>query len=248
MQRPDPFFVAPLYLLADSLKKGTKAALVVSSIVTNGADPTHKNLPVGNEWAWTRVIKGIGLGLGVLTLDALRIKQPISLQHRQLAAHHYLCVPKRQANTRVFPPETRAGLDRGRHFIPYHCNFKNGLIMFNKTSDPTSAPPARVSNTKSTFASDLRITGEVSSVGDIEMMGEIDGNVSARSLIVGGEGRMNGTVSADIVEVKGKLEGQVSAGSFTLRASAQVTADITYRSLIIESGAHIEGRFAKAKD
>lgn len=119
--------------------------------------------------------------------------------------------------------------------------------MFNKTSDPTSAPPARVSNTKSTFSSDLRITGEVSSVGDIEMMGEIDGNVSARSLIVGSEGRMNGTVSADTVEVKGKLDGQVAAGSFTLRASAQVAADITYRSLVIESGAQIEGRFAKAK-
>ena len=79
------------------------------------------------------------------------------------------------------------------------------------------------------------------------MMGEIDGNVTARSLIVGGEGRMNGTVSADTVEVKGKLDGQVAAGSFTLRASAQVAADITYRSLIIESGAQIEGRFAKAK-
>lgn len=118
--------------------------------------------------------------------------------------------------------------------------------MFNKTSDPTSAP-ARVSNTKSTFSPDLRITGEVSSVGDIEMMGEIDGNVTARSLVVGGEGRMNGTVSADTVEVKGKLDGQVSAGSFTLRASAQVAADITYRSLVIESGAQIEGRFAKAK-
>ena len=119
--------------------------------------------------------------------------------------------------------------------------------MFNKTSDPTSAPPARVSNTKSTFAPDLRISGEISSVGDIEMMGEIDGNVSARSLVIGTEGRMNGMVSADTVEVKGRLDGQVSAGAFMLRASARVAADITYRTVVIESGAQIEGRFAKAK-
>ena len=79
------------------------------------------------------------------------------------------------------------------------------------------------------------------------MAGEIDGNVTARGLIVGPEGRMNGTVSADTVEVKGKLDGEVNAGAFTLRASAQVAADVTYRTLVIESGAQIEGRFAKSK-
>ncbi|MFN4156507.1 MAG: polymer-forming cytoskeletal protein [Paracoccaceae bacterium] len=123
--------------------------------------------------------------------------------------------------------------------------------MFNKTTDQTAAPggapPARPSNTKSVFSSDLKITGEISSMGDIEMMGDIDGNVTARSLIVGSEGRMNGTITAETVEVRGKVEGQVSAGSFTLRAAAQVAADITYRTLIIESGAQIEGRFAKHK-
>ena len=122
--------------------------------------------------------------------------------------------------------------------------------MFNKTADPTAppaSPTARTSNTKSVFASDLKITGEVSSAGDIEMAGEIDGNVSARSLMVGPDGRMNGTVSAESVEVKGKVDGQINAGTFMLRASAQVAADVTYRTVVIESGAQIEGRFAKAK-
>ncbi len=123
--------------------------------------------------------------------------------------------------------------------------------MFNKSTDqtapPTGSAPARVSNVKSVFASDLKITGEISSIGDIEMMGEVDGNISARTLLVGSEGRMNGTVSAETVEVRGKVDGQISAGSFTLRAAAQVAADITYKTLVIESGAQIEGRFAKQK-
>jgi cytoskeletal protein CcmA (bactofilin family) len=122
--------------------------------------------------------------------------------------------------------------------------------MFNKTSDqtaPPAGPPARPSNTNSIFSSDLKITGEISSIGDIEMMGDIDGNVTARSLLVGSEGRMNGTITAETVDVRGKVDGQISAGSFTLRAAAQVAADITYRSLIIESGAQIEGRFMKQK-
>ena len=126
--------------------------------------------------------------------------------------------------------------------------------MFNKTADQTSAPnaspaapPARTSTTKSVFSSDLKITGEVTSAGDIEMTGEIDGNVIARGVVVGGEGRMNGTVKAETVEVKGKLDGQVSATSFMLRASAQVAADVAYKTLVIESGAQIEGTFSKLK-
>lgn len=118
--------------------------------------------------------------------------------------------------------------------------------MFNKTTDQT-APPRAPSNTKSVIASDLKITGEISSIGDVEMLGDIDGNITARSLSIGSEGRMNGTITAETVDVRGKVDGQISAGSFTLRAAAKVAADVTYRNLVIESGAQIEGRFGKHK-
>jgi cytoskeletal protein CcmA (bactofilin family) len=100
---------------------------------------------------------------------------------------------------------------------------------------------------KSVLASDLRITGEISSTGTIEVLGEIEGNLSARGLIVGAEGRMNGSVSADSVEVKGKLNGQVATHSFALRATAEVQADVAYSALVIESGAQIEGKFTLNK-
>ena len=125
--------------------------------------------------------------------------------------------------------------------------------MFSKSPDPTSAPtPApqnRVTggNTKSVLAQDLRITGEISSTGTIEVLGEIEGNLSARGLVVGLEGRMTGTVSAETVEVKGKLDGSVATHAFALRASAEVAADVTYTTLIIESGARIEGKFSLNK-
>ena len=58
---------------------------------------------------------------------------------------------------------------------------------------------------------------------------------------------VKGTVSAETVEVKGKLDGKVSCESFTLRASSEVKADVNTTSLVIESGATIEGRFLKPK-
>lgn len=128
--------------------------------------------------------------------------------------------------------------------------------MFSKPADPNSTPAVQPpmtqnrgggSNTKSVLAQDLRITGEVSSTGTIEVLGEIEGNLTARGLVVGAEGRMTGTVSAETVEVKGKLDGHVATHAFALRASATVAADVTYTTLVIESGAQIEGKFTLNK-
>ena len=122
--------------------------------------------------------------------------------------------------------------------------------MFSKTE--TTAAPARsgsaTSTGRSVFSSDLKVTGEVSSGGTLEILGEVDGNVSARGLLIGAEGRVSGTVQADTIEVRGHLEGKVATNDFTLRAPAEVAADVTYRVLVIESGASIEGHFARAKD
>lgn len=128
--------------------------------------------------------------------------------------------------------------------------------MFSKTQDPTSSPttnpPAlqnrgQGGNTKSVLAQDLRITGEISSTGTIEVLGEIEGNLTAKGLIVGAEGRMTGTVSAETVEVKGRLDGAVATHALALRASAEVAADVSYTTLVIESGARIEGKFSLNK-
>lgn len=124
--------------------------------------------------------------------------------------------------------------------------------MFSKTADPTSAPaaPARTpgGNARSSvLAQDLKITGEIHSSGTVEILGEVDGNVTARGLVIGNEGRVTGTVQAETVEVKGKLDGAVASQAFTLRAAAQVKADIAYSVLVIESGAQIEGRFTRGK-
>ncbi len=118
--------------------------------------------------------------------------------------------------------------------------------MFSKTADPTSAParPAGLGgNTRSVLGADLKIVGEVTSTGQVEVLGEVEGTIQAQALIVGAEGKVNGDIAADVVEIKGKLDGKVHSENFTLRAAAQVTADVNYSTLVIESGAQIEGRF-----
>lgn len=121
--------------------------------------------------------------------------------------------------------------------------------MFNKTADPTMAPskPSGSNANKSVLANDLKIVGEVTSAGSIEILGEVDGNLTAHGLIVGSEGRVSGTVRAETVEVKGRLEGKIATEGLILRAAAHVAADITYTTVVIENGATIEGNFTLRK-
>ena len=121
--------------------------------------------------------------------------------------------------------------------------------MFSKTAEPNSAPAPRSRGTGnaalSVLGSDLKITGEISSTGAVEVYGEIDGNITAETITVGAEGRVSGALSAKSVEVKGHVDGKIFTQSFTMRASSQVTADVSYSTTVIETGAQIEGRFSK---
>lgn len=119
--------------------------------------------------------------------------------------------------------------------------------MFSKPADPAIPAPRPTmgsnSGNRSVLSHDLKIVGEITSSGTVEILGEVEGTVTAQTVAIGGEGRMTGDISAEVVEIKGKLDGRVATQSFTLRAAAQVKADVGYSTLVIESGAQIEGRF-----
>ncbi len=96
---------------------------------------------------------------------------------------------------------------------------------------------------KSVLASDLKITGDIVSKGSVEVMGEVDGSIMADNLVVSHEGAIKGTIGAKTVDLRGKLNGKIESTTLTLRSAAQVTADVTYSTLSIESGAQVEGSF-----
>ena len=163
------------------------------------------------------------------------------------------CQPIPDANGRFATLKPTGGVDQAGAMRPYLARHSpRDAPMFSKTADPTGAPPRPAmgnvsSNNRSILSSDLKITGEITSTGTIEVLGEVDGTISAIGLIIGGEGRVTGQVNAETVEVKGRLDGRVDSQSFTLRAAAAVTADVSYSTLVIESGAQIEGRFTKVQ-
>lgn len=123
--------------------------------------------------------------------------------------------------------------------------------MYPKSSDPTTAPqiPQRDGRNvgKSILGPDLEVTGEIITSGALEVLGQVDGNIAADSLTIGAGGKTSGSIRANNVDIRGEVKGRIDSQSFTMRPTAEVKADIVYTSATIESGATIEGRFAKLR-
>ncbi|MFA9231764.1 MAG: hypothetical protein RIR95_1976 [Pseudomonadota bacterium] len=120
--------------------------------------------------------------------------------------------------------------------------------MFSKTDTPTTAPQRVASgDARSVISSDLKIVGDITSTGSVEIHGEVEGAVNARTLMIGAEGRLNGQITAETLDVRGTVDGHIAAGVFTLRSASVVTADVNYVSVVIESGAQIDGHLTRIK-
>ncbi|MFN3936445.1 MAG: polymer-forming cytoskeletal protein [Gemmobacter sp.] len=101
---------------------------------------------------------------------------------------------------------------------------------------------------KSVLAADLRITGVVATEGSLEIHGAVEGEVAAAALVVGHDGTVGGKVRAGQAELLGQMNGEIVCDTLVLRGAARMQADATCKTLVIESGAEVEGRFSRPKD
>ena len=93
--------------------------------------------------------------------------------------------------------------------------------------------------------------GDLSSDGELQIDGTIDGDIRTKSLLVGETANIKGEIVADRIQVHGTINGQIKARSVTLARSARVIGDILHEDLAIENGAFLEGhckRLVEKKD
>jgi cytoskeletal protein CcmA (bactofilin family) len=96
--------------------------------------------------------------------------------------------------------------------------------------------------TSTVIAEGLRIIGNVSSDGAVQVNGQIDGNLNCTSITVSPKALINGGVKARSVVVNGKVDGPIVGQDVVLKSQAFVAGDIQSQTLFIERGAHFEGR------
>ena len=87
----------------------------------------------------------------------------------------------------------------------------------------------------------LKITGELQSTEDIQVDGQIEGDVHGVGVKIGENAKVKGTVYGDEVELAGTVEGKIESKKVILAGTARMTGDIWHQDIRIESGAYING-------
>lgn len=110
----------------------------------------------------------------------------------------------------------------------------NGAEPTEVRTDPNKAVPSIVS-------ANLAIEGNMTSTGEIQIDGSVNGDIRCKALIVGVKGSVNGEVVAQTVRLHGAIKGMVRAKSVFLASTARMAGDVEHESLAIEPGAYLEG-------
>ncbi|PHS41552.1 MAG: hypothetical protein COA91_01900 [Robiginitomaculum sp.] len=133
--------------------------------------------------------------------------------------------------------------------------------MFSKNQPSPSTPPRKPvetakkpgmssrakapSSTPSILSRDLVVTGEISTDGDVQIEGRLEGNVKATTLTIGEQGSVNGKIIAGTVLIRGKVTGKIDANTIEMTETANVMADLVQDHLTIANGAFFDGKCSR---
>src|SRR5262245_25452376 len=88
----------------------------------------------------------------------------------------------------------------------------------------------RPNSTPSIISADLVVNGSLSSVGDIQIDGRVEGDVRGAGLVVGDKAHIHGDVYAEDLTVRGRIEGGVRARKVLLCSTCHVEGNILHEA------------------
>jgi cytoskeletal protein CcmA (bactofilin family) len=95
-------------------------------------------------------------------------------------------------------------------------------------------------------AAGAKVTGNINVPGDLEVHGELNGVIVARTVRVGPAGRVIGKVKAENIVLEGYMSDDVSVEShIRLCATSNIVGRLHYGTVEIEDGAAISASFQK---
>lgn len=151
------------------------------------------------------------------------------------------------SKSKINEPGPRQGPEMPEHLLPGTPAPARATASAPAEAEPPAESP-KAKPPASILSSDLVIEGNIKSSGDIQVEGNIQGDIRAQLLTVGESATIKGEVVADDVVVNGRVIGRVRGLKVRLTATARVEGDIVHKTIAIESGAHFEGSVARRDD
>lgn len=120
------------------------------------------------------------------------------------------------------------------------------MAMPSPVSTPAKKPGGR--SAPSIISTDLLVQGTLISQGDMQIDGNVEGDIRSVTLMIGNGATVKGEVCAEEVVVRGRIEGRIRARRVQLDASAVVIGDILQEQLTVAAGATFEGTCRRSTD
>ena len=124
--------------------------------------------------------------------------------------------------------------------------------MFSKTKKEVNGSAGPAAPVKpavpSIISTDMKIIGDIVSDGEIQIDGSVEGDIRAKTLLIGEPAHIKGEVVAEVIEVFGSINGQIKATQVSLAKTAHMIGDILHENLSIEKGAFLEGHCKRMPD
>lgn len=115
----------------------------------------------------------------------------------------------------------------------------------NSSNAPNNSPvaPHHSNSSPTVFGKTMRIVGEVSSDEELQVEGELEGQLTLKNkLTIGPTSKVNANIKANEVVIFGTVKGNVEAENrISLRAGASIVGDIKTAGIVIEDGAYFKG-------
>ena len=139
-------------------------------------------------------------------------------------------------------------------------------MFSSKSKDKTKAPPVAISSaspqaqqlaqkkvtrtgsTPSIISADLVVNGSLTSAGDVQIEGRVEGDVRGAGLLIGDNAIIQGDVYAEDLTVRGRIEGAIRARKVLLCATCHVEGNILHEAFAVETGAFFEGNCRHSDD
>lgn len=113
---------------------------------------------------------------------------------------------------------------------------------------PMMGRPSASKGGESRIGADLVVIGNLVSKGEVQIDGEVQGDLHAANIIVSESARITGGIVADEVIVRGMVMGSIRGKRVVLQSSSKVEGDIFHNQLAIEQGAFFEGKSRRMDD
>lgn len=109
------------------------------------------------------------------------------------------------------------------------------------TASATQARRPARSAAPSIISADLVVQGTLTSTGDIQIDGRVEGDVRSAGLVIGDKAFIQGEILADDVTVRGRVQGGIRARKVLLCTTSHVEGNILHEAFAVEAGAFFEG-------